>query len=38
MIPEGESIKPDDADLDHTEGDEIAAPDDENQKRSPRQL
>jgi hypothetical protein len=32
MIPEGESIKPDDEDLDNTEGDEIPAPDHENQK------
>lgn len=32
MIPEGESIKPDDEDLDNSEGDEIPAPDDENKK------
>ena len=32
MIPEGESIKPDDEDLDNSEGAEIAAPDDKNQK------
>jgi hypothetical protein len=32
MIPEGESIKPDDEDLDNSEGDEIPAQEDEKQK------
>jgi hypothetical protein len=32
MIPEGESVQPDDEDLDNTEGDEIPVPGDENQK------
>jgi hypothetical protein len=32
MIPEGESIKPEDEDLDNAEGDEIPTPEDENQK------
>jgi hypothetical protein len=32
MIPEGESIKPDDEDIDSTEGDEIPAPEDKNEK------
>jgi hypothetical protein len=32
MIPEGESIKPDDEDLDNSEGDEISAQEDAKQK------